>query len=426
MKKCLLSLSVLISSLSLMGADVPEFRGKGRTGVYDETGLAKNWGDSQQPKLLWKADVGDGFLPPSVVDGKLYLCALNSKNKAEMFKVLDKDGKLLWELEYASVGKGNYKSAKVMPTIVGDFAYMISSTGVVVCIDLKAQKIAWKLNAMQKYSGKSMNWGYAENLLVVDGKVIVTVGGTKTSVVALDAKTGEELWATKSFNESASYTSPILVEHKGKNQIVTVLFGRALGINPADGDVLWTTELMRQGINTQRKKQDEKSKFWDVTGASPLYRDGKLFLTSGYNAGALMLELPDGKGEVVEIWKNPDLDNHHGGTVLLNDRIYGANWETNQQGNWMSVDWNTGKSIYNDEWLGHSKGSVVSADGLLYVYEEKKGQVALVNPNANKFDVISSFQIKDGRGSHWAHIVISDKVMYVKRGVMLLAFDIKE
>lgn len=112
--------------------------------------------------------------------------------------------------------------------------------------------------------------------------------------------------------------------------------------------------------------------------------------------------------------------------MLLDDVVYGSNWESNQKGNWLGVDFETGKTYFNQEWKGFSKGSIVSADGMLYVYEEKRGEVALIKPSKEKFDVISSFTIKDGKGAHWAHIVIADKVMYIKRGEVLLAYDIKE
>ncbi|MFI3291609.1 MAG: PQQ-binding-like beta-propeller repeat protein [Opitutales bacterium] len=427
MKKIIISITTLLIASVSIAEDISQFRGEGRKGVYSESGLLKTWGEGQ-PKLLWQLDnIGEGYLPPSVVDGKLYLSALDADNKKEMLKVLDLNGKLLWELEYGNAWKGSYKNSRTMPNIVGDFAYMATGAGEVVCVDLKNKKIAWSVDAVKEYDGKPFNWGYGENVLVADNKVMFTVGGYKTALVAFDAMTGKELWKTKSFEQMATYVSPLLIEHNGKKQVVAAVAGNAFGVDLDNGEIIWQVLLERQTPEKKPKKPNDTTwGLWKISGATPIYKDGKIFLTAGYDSGSLMLELPEAKGEVKVLWKNPTFDNHHGGIVLLDGKLYGANWNNNNSGNWQCVDWQTGETIYNQEWEGFSKGSVVSADGLLYVYEEKRGEVALVNPKSDKFDIISSFTITDGKGPHWAHIVIADKVMYIKRGEVLFAYDIKE
>jgi len=72
---------------------------------------------------------------------------------------------------------------------------------------------------------------------------------------------------------------------------------------------------------------------------------------------------------------------------------------------WVCVDWNSGKTLWTSKWF--SKGSVISADGMLYLYEEKSGHVALVKPDPAKLDIVSEFQITKGEGPFWAHPVIS-------------------
>ncbi|MFI3291608.1 MAG: PQQ-binding-like beta-propeller repeat protein [Opitutales bacterium] len=422
LKKTFISLTILLTACALSAGNVLEFRGEARQGIYDETGLLKTWGEGQ-PKLLWQLDdIGEGYLPPSVVDGKLYLCVLDEAKKEEVLKVLDKDGKLLWELVYGKAWTKSYNSTRVMPTIVGDFAYMASGAGEVVCVDLKSKKIAWSVNAAKEYEGKTLPWGYGENILVAENKVIFTAGGTKSTVVALDAKTGKLIWKSGVVGDKASYTSPVLMEYKGKKSIFTTVDTYALGVDFENGEILWSYNLKPEGF-VKTKKDNLK---WKVMGASPIYRDGKVLCTSGYESGAYLFEIPEGKGEVKVAWENSELDHHHGGLVLLGDRLYGANWKSNTSGSWQCVDWKSGKTIYNQEWEGFSKGSMVYADGLLYVYEEKRGEVAIVDPKADKFEPISSFTITDGKGPHWAHIVIADKVMYIKHGEVLFAYDIKE
>jgi hypothetical protein len=80
--------------------------------------------------------------------------------------------------------------------------------------------------------------------------------------------------------------------------------------------------------------------------------------------------------------------------------------------------------MYEEEW--NCKGSIIYADGLLYCYEERRGNVALVNPNPEQFEVISTFRIKEGRGPHWAHPSISNGILYIRHGDVLMAYNIKD
>ncbi|MDP6047074.1 MAG: alcohol dehydrogenase, partial [Phycisphaerae bacterium] len=98
-------------------------------------------------------------------------------------------------------------------------------------------------------------------------------------------------------------------------------------------------------------------------------------------------------------------------------------WDGNRDGNWICADWKTGKVKFEESWK--CKGSMVFADGMLYCYEEKTGNVALVKASPSGFKVISSFKMTAGDGQHWAHPVVSDGVLYVRHGNALRAYDVK-
>jgi outer membrane protein assembly factor BamB len=136
-----------------------------------------------------------------------------------------------------------------------------------------------------------------------------------------------------------------------------------------------------------------------------------------------MLQLAkDGRAANV-VWVDPTLDTHHGHVVLVDGHLYGSNWINNSKGNWVSLDWLTGKVDYEMDWF--TKGSVIAAEGMLYCYEERQGNLALVRATPKGFDVISSFRITAGEGPHWAHPAISDGRLYVRHGDVLMAYDIR-
>jgi len=80
--------------------------------------------------------------------------------------------------------------------------------------------------------------------------------------------------------------------------------------------------------------------------------------------------------------------------------------------------------MYEVEW--ENKGSIISADGMLYCYDEKNGNIALAKATHEGYDVISSFKVPIGDGPHWSHPVIRDGVLYIRHGKALMAYSIAE
>jgi len=110
-----------------------------------------------------------------------------------------------------------------------------------------------------------------------------------------------------------------------------------------------------------------------------------------------------------------------GGAIKFGNYVYATGHESSRY--WHCVDWNTGKTMYKSNLLG-GQGVTIAADGMLYCYSEK-GDMALVRPTPEKFDVVSQFRITMGTDQHWAHPVIYDGVLYVRHGNTLMAYKIK-
>ena len=157
---------------------------------------------------------------------------------------------------------------------------------------------------------------------------------------------------------------------------------------------------------------------YDINPNIPIYNDGYLYCTSGYGTGGVMLKFaPDGTS-VKQVWKETTLDPRMGGVVLLNGRIYGSGDRNRQT---VCLDWKTGKVLYSLKQL--APANIISNAGLLYIYSES-GQISLVRPKTDAFEIISSFKVPLGSGTHWAHLVINNKKLYVRHGASLMVFDI--
>jgi outer membrane protein assembly factor BamB len=408
---CLCSVSFIFS-----GQDISQFRGPNRNGVFPAKGLLNTWPESG-PKLLWvKEDLDRGYASVSVTEKAIYVTG--RKNADEFLTVLDLKGKQLWRIRYGHGVKRTYPDTRCTATIEKDLIYVISGAGEVVCIDGNNKRIKWSIPAYEKFKGEFWQWEIAESPLIVENKVIYTPGGNQTAMVALDKLSGETIWQTKSFNEPSAFVSAILINFKGKKIIATVMTETIFGVDPNNGQILWHVKYSDIDPPTFHAWAPKNNCI------TPLYSDGQLFVTSGYDHVGVMFKLINGGNAIKRMWVNPTLDCHHGQIVKVGNYIYGANWINNSQGNWCCLDWSTGKTMYEKKW--QTKGSISAADGMLYCYEEKRGNLALVEPTPEDFKIVSSFRITQGSGPHWTQPVIHKGVLYIRHGDALMAYDLKE
>ncbi|MDH5399613.1 MAG: PQQ-like beta-propeller repeat protein [Cyclobacteriaceae bacterium] len=391
------------------------FRGPERNGIYPESGLAKTW-PNEGPELLWESmDAYAGYSSPVIVGDRVYITGINSAQTEEIFSAYTIDGKKVYQVTYGKTTTTSYRETRSTPTIEGSSAYLISGSGEVVCINVETGKVGWKVDGNLKFSKSTGTWGTAESPLVFDNKVIYSPGGSQTAVVALNKENGETIWKSKTLGNNSSYVSPLLIKYNGKRQIIGLTDENVIGVNPENGNIEWSYHDWARGTR------------YKIAPNTPIYKNGKLFICQGYDAGSFMLQLNNDLTGVKELWRNDDLDTHHGGQVLINDVLYGSNWISNSQGNWVAVDWNTGKTLFEEPWSGgKSKGSIIAADNMMYCYDERRGAVGLVKPNMEKFDVVSEFRITKGEGPHWAHPVIKDGILYLRHGSALMAYNIKQ
>lgn len=410
MKKSLL-LAILVLPIFL-SAQISQWRGINRDGFFNEEGLLEKWPENG-PELLLKIDnIGKGWSSATIANNNIFVTGM--KDTLEVASAFDASGKLLWETPYGRAWNKSFPDSRSTPTIEGTNMYVTSGMGQVVCINIKTGDIVWNKNAFADMEGKFGMWGVAENILLVDDKVIFTAAGDKTTMIALDKMTGDKIWETESVNDEQAYTSPVLIEYNGHRQIIGLGSKILFGVDPSSGKMVWSYDYSH--VNDFK---------WDggvINCTSPVFYKGGLYVTSGYNHTSAKFQLKDDLSNIEFKWTNETLDNHHGGVILLDGKIYGSNWLNNNKGNWCSLDWETGEILFEEEF--ETKGSIVAAQGNLYLYTEK-GTVALVKPNSEKLDIISSFKVTDGDGTHWAHPTIHEGKLYIRHGNALLVYNIK-
>lgn len=378
-----------------------QWRGKNRDGVYNETGLIKQW-PADGPKILWHYDeLGKGFASAVIANDKIITCGMIDST-GYVF-ALDLKGNLLWKTAYGPEWTVSWPGCRSTPTVFENKIYVNSSFGIAVCLNAADGKILWSIDMEKIFKAKPPKWGITESPLIVDDKVIFSTGAKESNIVALNRLDGKTIWTSPGEGDLTAYCSPLLIDHKGKKIICTLTANSVLGIEPETGKVLWT--------------YPKKNK-WSVHANTPLYHDGQIYLVSGYGSGGIMLKLAEDGNSVTELWTNTTLDNQMGGVVLINGNLFGSGQDTKT---WQCLDWKTGVMKYQTDLLG--KGVTIANDGLLYCYSDK-GDFALVKPTENAFEIISKIKITLGSDYHWAHPVIKDKILYMRHGNVLIAYSL--
>jgi outer membrane protein assembly factor BamB len=324
----------------------PEFHGPGRENRSRETGLLRQWPQAGPP-LEWKfSGCGKGYASVSVAEGLIF--TTGDFGKEERLLALDLDGRLKWQRPNGEAWTGAQPGSRTTPTYSDGVLYHLNPKGRLAAYVAASGKELWVVDLPARFDARPGFWGYTENVIIEGGLLLCMPGGSQGRVVALDKTTGATVWANTEVPDRAAYASPIVVSHHGVRQFITLAHETVVGVEARTGKLLWT-------------HKHESTCDQNVT--SPLYHEGTVYVTSGHKAGGRLVRLsPDGR-RAQELWFGTDLDNCHGGVLLLEGYLYGSGCRLYQRG-LMCVEHATGKTRYNARDIG--KVSITYAEGLLY------------------------------------------------------------
>ncbi len=379
------------------------WRGPNRDGRYPDKNLMKSW-PTNGPEMLWAyEDLGKGFTSAVTVDDKIYITGL--EGETGFLYVLSDKGELIKKLPYGRDFSESYPGSRSTPTIIGNLMYVATGEGEIICMDINTGQRIWSKGLFTDFDGKNITWGVTENL-IIDGDVLyLSPGGSKFNIVAINRHNGSVVWSSPGMGTLSSYGSPLLFTHGGRKILVSLMDSYVLGLDASNGDLLWSHPFVNRH---------------NIHPNTPIYHNGELYVYTGYGKGGYMLKLNADGSSITQKWENTLLDPKMGGAVMIDGYIYGSG-DRNRR--WFGVDWNTGEVISESRDL--DKGTVIAADGMIYVYTER-GELALIEPKAGNINVVSQTQIDLGSDQHWAYLVINNGILYVRHGNALMAYDIRK
>ncbi|MEW5977697.1 MAG: PQQ-binding-like beta-propeller repeat protein [Acidobacteriota bacterium] len=394
----------------------PQWGGPLRNFTSPASGLADSWPETG-PRQLWSRALGEGYSAIVVDRDNVYTMYRVparfwqlTRFDQEVIVAMDaRTGKTVWEDGYdapleSGMNMEHGPGPHATPLISGNRLFTVGVTGKFYCKDKASGKTLWYHDLIKEYQAPVRDRGYACSPIAHKQLVILPVGGSGQSVMAFYQKDGSVAWRRHDFETSPS--SPLLINVDGQDQLVVFLGNAIAGMNPENGDLLWS----------HPHKTD-----WGLNISLPVWGDGNLlFVTSAYSGGSRMLRLSQeaGKTTVEEVWFNNRMRVHIGNTVRVGDSIYGSSGDFGPAF-FCAVDVHTGKIAWQDR--GLSKTSFLYADGKFYLVDED-GNVAVARPTPSGLQVRSKVGLLSSNA--WTAPSLAGTTLYLRDRKNVLALDV--
>lgn len=384
-----------------------QWRGPRRDGISHEKGLLPEW-PAGGPKCLWTVDgLGMGWSSPIIVHDRLYITG--DVDEDLVIFAFDLDGSPVWQTTNGPYWKNPYPGARACCTYSEGLLYNMNAHGRVACLDATSGKERWSVNVLERFEGKNITWAMSECLLVDGDHVIVTPGGKKALMAALDKRTGRTVWTTPPLEDDiVSHCSPILLRYGGHRQIVNCSSAHGFGVDSDTGELLWSVPVKnRYGTNV----------------STPVYGSGRVFFMTPYDSLGRQYQLTrDGADVTATLTWKTFIDAVTGCGVLVDGVFYAAGYTKPKW--WFGFDWDTGEIRY--EMKDFVTGCAIYADGRLYVLDEQ-GHVGLIKPTAERLEIVSRFSLTSERlRDAWAHPVLLGGRLYLRYHDTLWCYDVTQ
>jgi outer membrane protein assembly factor BamB len=426
---------IVFSRFALLGADWPAFLGPSGTGVSPETNLLDELPPGG-PKILFDLPIGAGYAAPSVKAGRLIL--FQRLGGEEVVTAMDAaTGRELWRSASPSAFRDPYgynNGPRSAPLIDGDRVFVFGAEGRLRCLAFSDGREIWSRDTSRDWNVPEAFFGVGSSPVMVDGKLIVMVGGQPNSgVVALDPGTGRTLWesvgeaswagqpmvgwpgnrtvAWRTWEKQASYSSPVAATMNGRRLLLCLMRQGLAALDPETGAVKFSRWF--------RAPVDES-----VNAANPVVWNDQVFISSAYyRTGSVLLRANPGNTNFSEVWRGLGLEMHWSTPILVDGFLYGFSGRNEPDAHLRCIDAQTGEVKWDrdEHWEKHSaeqpalfgRGSFIFAEHKLVAVGEG-GLVGIFRPNPAKCEEVSRWQVPSLHFPCWAGPVLSDGRLFLR------------
>jgi outer membrane protein assembly factor BamB len=384
-----------------------QWRGPHGDGISREAGFLKRW-PAKGLVDVWRIDVlGAGFSSFAAVGERLY--SMGQAGGRQFLAALDAgSGKEIWRLDCGSAYQERQggDGPRATPAAGAGRVHALGATGELVAAEAESGRLIWRVNVLEEFGAKNLEWGMSASPLLLRDLLVVAVGGKGTGVVAFDAATGKVRWRSQSdgAGDRAGYAAPYAFVAGGREQIAAFQARALVGLDPEDGAVLWSFPWRTS---------------FDVNAAAPIHHEGHIFISSGYNHGSALLRLERGEAgwKAVEVWKSTVLRNKFSSSVLHEGHLYGFD-----ENRLKCVELLSGREKWKAAGFGH--GTLLLAGGHLIVLGDQ-GDLALALARPERYEEVARQNGVLRGGVSWTVPVLHRGRLYLRNGREAVCLDLR-
>jgi outer membrane protein assembly factor BamB len=388
----------------------PRFRGHDGDAISKEsTSLLRTW-EASGPRQLWATDVGEGFAGAAVLNGRVYVMDYDREHKQDALRCLSfADGREIWRYSYPVSVKRNHGMSRTVPAVNDRVVIALGPKCHVVCLNPLTGELRWGLDLVQQYGTTVPQWYAGQCPLLDNTNLILAPGGKNALLAALDSETGTERWRTPNPRGwKMTHSSVVPAEFEGERMYVYCANNGVVGVSATNGAILW--ECLDWKISL-------------ATVPSPVMLEGgRIFLSGGYGAGSLMLQLKKENGGLAvhllfrlgpEVFgatqHTPILYGHH----LYGVRADGKFVCLTEDG---KVVWTSGTA------QPFGLGSFILADGVLLAMNDS-GLLRLIEATPDRYHLLAQAEVLTGHES-WGPLALADGRLIARDLTRMVCLDV--
>jgi len=388
----------------------PQFRGIDHDGIgRTETNLARSW-DASGPRALWGIDVGDGYAGAAIRRGRVYLMDYDHATRQDALRCLSaEDGAEIWRYAYPVAVKRNHGMSRTVPAVTDKFVVAMGPKCHVVCLDSATGSLLWGLDLVKQYGATIPPWYAGQCPLIDNEAIILAPGGPNALLLAARGETGAPMWQTPNpHGWKMTHSSIMPMEVQRERMYVYCANNGFIGVSAKDGTMLWETTAWKISI---------------ATVPSPLVLpEGRIFLSGGYNAGSLMLQVTNeqGRWQCRTLFKlEPDVFGATQQTpIFFENHIFGVRPDGRLV--CLGLDGKTVWASQGSDQFG--LGPFLVADGLIFAMNDT-GLLRLIEATPEKYHRLAEAHILNGHES-WGPMALADGRLYARDLTRLVCLDV--
>ena len=388
-----------------LAATWSQWRGPDRTGHC----AGPAWPDrlnEENFRQLWRVPLEPSYSGP-VVDRHHVFTTETQDEFEEVVTAFDRNtGEKRWQTSWEGAmsvpffAKRNGSWIRSTPTLSDGALYVAGMRDVLVCLEAESGEVRWRVDLAKRFGTSLSSFGFVCSPLVDESSVYVQAA---PGLVKLSAQTGETIW--RSLDESGgmmggAFSSPILAEVAGREQLVVQTRSHLKGVTAETGAELWSKAVRTfRGMNI----------------LTPLVHAGGIF-TSAYGGRAHYYTLSEQDGElsVSEKW-NARAQGYMTSPVVIGDHAY----LYLRSKRFCCVNLNEGTVAWISESIGDGYWSLV-AQGERILALTDRGELYLIAANTEEFEVVDRLHVTDSET--WAHLAVDDGQVFVRELDALSAY----